>query len=323
MIQVPSCPLGVVSVFWNKGFAKRALPVNKVPRPSCKKQPQQSGTCDSSCVRSFRVWAMALSLILLVVVCVPAAVSQQLPATERDNSDVENTARSHPLTIPVPKPRTAASDPPEEASSFLQVTFQGDELFIQAKDRALSEILDAVRAKTGASIDVSGQGTSEHMTVKIGPGPARQVLSSLLGWTDFDYVIQGSEADSLGIQSIMLFPKTKPSGSTPGTPAMGPNRQPLASQPRGMPVPTPAPVETPEPEAAPAQEPIAEAAPATPERPASAIVPSAIVPAATPASMQGKSPDEMIQQMQQLFEQRRQIQIEHNNTPGAPPLPSH
>jgi hypothetical protein len=263
-------------------------------------------------------------MILVVAFCVPAAVSQQLPASERGNSDVEKSARSHPLTIPVPKPRTAASDPPEEASSFLEVTFQGDELLIQAKDRALSEILDAVRAKTGASIDVSGQGTSEHMTVKIGPGPARQVLSSLLGWTDFDYVIQGSEVDSLGIQSIMLFPKTKPSGSTPGTSAMVPNRQPLASQQRGM----PAPVETPEPDAASAQEPIAEAAPATPERPASAIVPSAIVPpaivpAATPASMQGKSPDEMIQQMQQLFEQRRQIQIEHNNTPGAPPLPSH
>jgi hypothetical protein len=263
-------------------------------------------------------------MILLVVVCVPAAVSQQLPATERANSDAENTARSHPLTIPVPKPRTTASDPPQEASSFLEVTFEGNELLIQAKDRALSEILDAVRAKTGASIDVSGQGTSEHMTVKIGPGPARQVLSSLLGWTDFDYVIQGSEADSLGIQSIMLFPKTKPSGSTPGTSAIVPNRQPLASQQRRM----PAPVETPEPEAAPAQEPIADAAPAqepiadaapaTPERPASAIV-----PAATPASMQGKSPDEAFQQMQQLFEQRRQIQIEHNNTPGAPPLPSH
>jgi hypothetical protein len=314
MIQVPSCPLGTVSTFWNKGFAKRALSVNKVPRPSCKKRPQQLETSNTSCVRSLRVWAAALSMILLVVVCVPAAVSQQLPATERANSDAENTARSHPLTIPVPKPRTTASDPPQEASSFLEVTFEGNELLIQAKDRALSEILDAVRAKTGASIDVSGQGTSEHMTVKIGPGPARQVLSSLLGWTDFDYVIQGSEADSLGIQSIMLFPKTKPSGSTPGTSAMVPNRQPLASQQRRM----PAPVETPEPEAAPEQEPIADAAPATPERPASAIV-----PAATPASMQSKSPDEAFQQMQQLFEQRRQIQIEHNNTPGAPPLPSH
>jgi len=313
MIQVPSCPLGTVSVFWNKGFAKRALSVNKVPLPSCKKRPQKLETGNTSCVRSLRAWAMALSMILLVVVCVPAAVSQQLPATERGNSDVQNAARSHPLTIPVPKPRTTESDPPQEASSFLQVTFQGNELLIQAKDSALSEILDAVRAKTGASIDVSGQGTSEHMTVKIGPGPARQVLSSLLGWTDFDYVIQGSEADSLGIQSIMLFPKTKPSGSTPGTSAMAPNRQPLASQRRGMPDK----VETPEPEAAPA-EPIADAAPATAERPASAIV-----PAATPASMQGKSPDEMIQQMQQLFEQRRQIQIEHNNTPGAPPLPSH
>jgi hypothetical protein len=37
----------------------------------------------------------------------------------------------------------------------------------------------------------------------------------------------------------------------------------------------------------------------------------------------GKSPAEMIQNMQQLYEQRKQIQQEHNQTPGAPPLPSH
>jgi hypothetical protein len=188
------------------------------------------------------------------------------------------------------------------------VTADGKLLTIQAKDCTLSEILDAVRAKTGASIDVSG-GTSEHMTVKIGPGPARQVLSSLLAWTDFDYVIQGADADSVAIQSIMLIPKTKssPTAAAAGTPALVPNRQPLAGQPRMAVEPTPAPVETPEPEAAaPAQQPTADAAPV--ERSAAAA--SGITPETGPAtSTQGKSATEMIQQ--------------HNQTPGAPPLPSH
>jgi hypothetical protein len=31
----------------------------------------------------------------------------------------------------------------------------------------------------------------------------------------------------------------------------------------------------------------------------------------------------MIQDMQQLFEQRKQIQQEHNQAPGSSPLPSH
>jgi hypothetical protein len=272
-----------------------------------------SGTSEPSCSKTVRAWMTTLTIVLSLALGAPTAISQQVPATPLSNGDVESAAHARPLTIPVPKPRTATTDPPQEASSSLQVTADGKLLTIQAKDCTLSEILDAVRAKTGASIDVSG-GTSDHMTVKIGPGPARQVLSSLLAWTDFDYVIQGADADSVAIQSIMLIPKTKssPTAAAAGTPAPGPNRQPLAGQPRMAVEPTPVPVETPEPEAAaPAQQPTADSAPVAPvvERPAGAA--SAITPDTAPAaSTQGKSATEMIQQ-------------QHNQTPGAPPLPSH
>jgi len=298
--------------------------VSRMPCTILEVRPM-SGTSEPSCPRTVQAWAPILTIVLSLVLCAPAAISQQVPATPRSNSDVESAARADPLTIPVPKPRTATTDPPQEASSSLQVTADGKLLTIQAKDCTLSEILDAVRAKTGASIDVSGR-TSEHMTVKIGPGPARQVLSSLLAWTDFDYVIQGSDADSVAIQSIMLFPKTKSSPTTAaaGTPALGPNRQPLAGQPRTAIEPAPAPVETPEPEAAaPAQQPTADSAPVAPVAERSAAA-SAITPETGPAtSTQGKSATEMIQDMQQLFQQRMQIQQQHNQTPGAPPLPSH
>ena len=210
----------------------------------------------------------------------------------------------------------------------MQVTADGSLLMIQARDCSLSEILDAVRAKTGANIDVSGR-TGEHMTVKIGPGPARQVISSLLGWTEFDYVIQGADSDSVAIQSIMLFPKTKAS-PVPATaaPPMGPNRQPLAGQMRpAAPEPTPAPTEQPEPEAAApaAQQPQQPAA----DNPAISAIPTnyerspANAENGAAPSAQGKNTGEMIQDMQQLFEQRKQIQMEHNQTPGAAPLPSH
>lgn len=302
-----------------------------MPRPISEVRTK-SGASKPSCPKTVQAWMATLTMVLSLALCAPAAISQQVPATPPSNSDVESAARARPLTIPVPKPRTATTDPPPEASSSLEVTADGNLLTIQAKDCALSEILDAVRAKTGASIDVSGR-TSEHMTVKIGPGPARQVLSSLLGWTEFDYVIQGSETDSVAIQSIMLFPKTKSSpGTAAGTPALGPNRQPLAGQPRTAIEPprtaiepTPAPVETPEPEAAaPAQQPTADLAPVAPVVERSAAAASAITPETGPAtSTQGKSTTELIQDMQQLFQQRMQIQQQHNQTPGAPPLPSH
>jgi hypothetical protein len=37
----------------------------------------------------------------------------------------------------------------------------------------------------------------------------------------------------------------------------------------------------------------------------------------------GKTTSDMIQDMHQLYEQRLQIQQQHNQTPGAAPLPSH
>lgn len=266
------------------------------------------------------------AVILAIVfsfVSTSAVFSQQTPATQQSNSNVES-ARSRPLTIPVPKPRSATVDPPsEEGPSFVRVTSDGNQLMIQAKDCALSEILDAVRAKTGANIDVSGR-AAEHMTVNIGPGPARQVISSLLGWSDFDYVIQGSDVDAVTIQSIMLFPKTKSTASpAAGTPALGPNRQPLAVQPRTAP-------ESATPPAAPETPPESEGTAAAQPAPASTTTPipnnyerSAANAAAMPDPSSGKSPEEMIQNIQQLYEQRKQIQQEHNQTPGAVPLPSH
>lgn len=264
---------------------------------------------------------------LCVIVCAPAGMSQ-VPAP--NSAGVESAARAHPLTVPVPKPKPAASDPePQEGIGSVQVTSEGNLLMIQAKDCALSEILDAVRAKTGATIDISGR-TSEHMTVKIGPGPARQVISSLLGWTDFDYVIQGADGDSVAIESIMLFPKTKTSGSTTAaTPALGPSRQPLATKQHTDPEPSSAPAESttppaeqqPEAAAPPAQQPIADAT--TPIPTQYDRTPGAATPDPTQGPNGPKSAAEMIQDMQQLFQQRQQIQSNHNSTPGAAPLPSH
>jgi hypothetical protein len=322
----------------SRGVGEGALAVNKLPASISEVLPKP-GISYPSAVRRLA----AISAIVFSAVCAPAVISQQTPAAPQSNGNMESAARSHPLTISVPKPKSATADAPvEEGPSFVRVTSDGNQLTIQAKDCALAQILDAVRAKTGASIDFSGP-ADEHMTVKIGPGPARQVISSLLGWTDFDYVIQGSDGESVAIQSIMLFPKTKSTQSATGaTPALGPNRQPLASRQRATPdpvTPPPAP-ETPASEGAAPAQPSADAtrsegappaqptADATPPAPGAMPIPtnyerSAENAASTPDPTAGKTTSDMIQDMQSLYEQRRQIQQQHNQTPGAAPLPSH
>jgi len=160
---------------------ERALSVNRLPCTNSQVRPK-AGTSKISCAE-FMQRSAAISAIVLSLVCAPAAISQQpAPATSQSNNDVES-ARSHPLTVPVPKPRNATTvDPPsEEGPSFVRVTSDGNQLMIQARDCALSQILDAVRAKTGANIDVSG-GAAEHMTVNIGPGPAPSDLFA--SWLD-------------------------------------------------------------------------------------------------------------------------------------------
>jgi len=278
----------------------------------------QSWRCD-------RLFPVLLFLLLCTSIPI-AANAQQNPATQNRNGEVQSAARTHPLTVPVPQPVSTAAyaaSPEQEPASSLEVTFEAGQLMINAQNRTLSEILDAVRARTGAEIDLNGHGSGERMTVRIGPGPARQVLSGLLGWTEFDYIIQGSESDPQAIHSVLLFTRTKTSGvSTASSPAVN-SRQPLANTARGAvaPTPTPSNPETVEPET-----PVAQQQPASePEAPAAVALDrpaTSVNPAFNPAMNggQGRSGPASVQEMQQMYEQRRQLQ-QQMNAPGATQKP--
>ncbi|MBV9086759.1 MAG: hypothetical protein JOY79_04690, partial [Acidobacteriaceae bacterium] len=90
-----------------------------------------------------------------------------------------------------------------------QVIYEGGKLTIISKNSTLADILAAVRTLTGAEIDVLSSTAEERVAARLGPGPARDILASLLGSTDFDYVIQSSAADRQGILSVFLTPRGK------------------------------------------------------------------------------------------------------------------
>ena len=60
-----------------------------------------------------------------------------------------------------------------------QVSFQAGQLSISAQNSTLGDILRAVRKQTGATVDIPPNAT-ERVVGKIGPGPAREVLATLL-----------------------------------------------------------------------------------------------------------------------------------------------
>jgi len=111
-------------------------------------------------------------------------------------------------------PEQTLPQPPE-------VVWDGKQLTIDAENSRLSDILLAVRVKTGASVDFPEGATSERVVVHLGPAAVREVLSSLLYGTDFDYVIQSADDDEDGLRSLVVTLHGKGGDDAPGAGAAG------------------------------------------------------------------------------------------------------
>lgn len=88
-----------------------------------------------------------------------------------------------------------------------QITYQGGMLTIVAQNSSLGDILREVHKRTGAMIEVPPTAT-ERVATRIGPGPARDVLATLLNGSGFNYVMVGSTSDPTSVASIMLTTKS-------------------------------------------------------------------------------------------------------------------
>jgi hypothetical protein len=224
-----------------------------------------------------------------------------------------------------------------------QVSWDGSELTIIADNSTLADILVAIRTRTGAEIDVPTNASHERIAARLGPGPAREIIATLLSWTDFDYIIQASDSDPAGIHSILLTPRDKPETvvaragmDSPGTPRR------RASHRFGQANASPADAESSSSTegATPEEVPVAAAQPAPVEpQPAPEVAASDVPPlqpdassstprvqanlnsAATTANSDlnpplGNSAGERIQTLQNLYEQRRQMMQDARKTPA-------
>ena len=216
----------------------------------------------------------------------------------------------------------AAPQLPEQLQAKpLQIIYEDGELTIDADNVPLSEILSQVRKILGADIQIPAGVAEQRMWVQFGPGPARRILRDLLDITDLDYVIQASETDQDGVLSVSLTARAK--GSESGTPA---NAVVAAVTRHAQPIVT-APVEYSEPETHAASEATTASAseavaPVSSPTPAETRVASA---ASLQPSRQGIGPvstaplvgsaEQMAQQLQNLYQQRRQLQMQQNQKP--------
>jgi len=152
------------------------------------------------------------AIILGGFVCL--AIAGRSYAAQQHSPRKHLVKQEQPTPAPTPQP---AADPPapltleQMPASPPQVSFHNGQLSITAPNSTLGDILRAVRAQTGASVEVPGN-APERVVVKLGPGPARDVLASLLNGSHFNYVLLGSVTDPAQVERIIL---TSKAGSAP------------------------------------------------------------------------------------------------------------
>jgi hypothetical protein len=188
-----------------------------------------------------------------------------------------------------------------------QVSFQNGQLTIDAPNSTLGDILRAVKKQTGAEIEIPD--AQDRVVTHLGPGPARAVVAELLNGSKFNYVLLGSPEDANALTRIVLVAKS------------GPDTNPAADNPGGPPHPGPQ---------------SARATPPPPDQDANDDAnddannaddnnneqPPPVEAAEQPAN-QGdqptvKTPQQMLQEMQQRQMQFQQQQQQNGGQPPAP-----
>ncbi len=199
---------------------------------------------------------------------------------------------------PPPPPPTLEQMPPTPP----QVTYQNGMLTIVAQNSTLSDILGAVRARTGAAIELPAGSGAERVVARVGPLPPRDALDSLLEGSKFNYLILSSEQQPEAVQRVVLTvrPATAVAGSSPpagAQPVFRPGVPATAMQAdegddesaAGDDVPEPEPVQA---------EPI----------PQPQVQPGVAQPQAQPTqpNQNVKTPEQLLQELQRMQQQQQQ-----------------
>jgi hypothetical protein len=146
------------------------------------------------------------------------------PATNSVRNDKPPAAAVNPSTptpaVPTsvvpdavaPTPPTAEQTPPQPPA----VTWDGNLLTIDAENSTLAAVLVALRTQTGASIEIPSAASRERVFVHLGPGQVREIISSLLYGTEFDYIVETSDDDPDALRSVAVTARGKGDDSTVG-----------------------------------------------------------------------------------------------------------
>ena len=244
-----------------------------------------------------------VGLLMAGLLCLPILA-------QADTQTAQSTHRTHAKKKelpPPPLPSGTQGPVPQVPLDSLpavapQVTYDDGLLTIIAPNSTLGDILRSVKRRTSADIDVPAT-ANERVVTRLGPAPAREVMSELLNGSRFNYILLGSAGDANALTRVVLVAKTGPDNP----PSSGPAQAENGPNPVTEPPPT--------------TQPMAEGQ--EPEPPDDTPDDSAVENSAEtdqPADQPGvKTPQQLLQEMQQR--QLLQQQGGQANQPGYPQAP--
>ncbi len=228
-------------------------------------------------------------LLLSGVLCLPIAGRADTPKTH----PVHKVKKQPALPPPLPSgPQGPVPQIPLDAIPAVapQISYQDGQLTIVAPNSTLGDILRGVRKYTAAEIEIPAS-ANERVVTRLGPGPAREVMAELLNGSHFNYILLGSPEDANALVRVVLVPKSGP--DTPGAEAAAKNDTAQSAT------------------AVDTSDPLEDTAEDTPDQgPVEAEQPTA-----TPDQPGVKTPQQLLQEMQQ-----RQLQMQQGR-PGSPLAP--
>jgi hypothetical protein len=267
------------------------------------------------------VASLAVGLGLVGVAQTPPAGAVK-PGTSRLSSKTmkPSAEQVQPVIPPPVYPKRPYEQPPVPPL----VTYQNGQLSIMAQNATLSAILSAVRARTGAHMEIPPAAGNERVAVQLGPGNPREVMASLLEGSKFDFIVLGSAEDPDALSQVILT--SHEAAGTGMTASAGQTPPPsIGQQPRepGPPGPFRGGAARPEmnaeeEEAEPPPEPITPGPAAeNPEaQPGTIYQPNAPIPNVPPIEPQGqpdaqnpgqvKTPEQLLQELQRMQQQQQQ-----------------
>ena len=160
-----------------------------------------------------------------LIVVAFALIASWSYAAQKPLSSKRPAKKVQPAPTPQPAPQPTPPPPPSTLeqlpTSAPQVSFQNGQLVIVARNSTLGDVLRAVRNQTGANVEIPANAT-ERVVGRFGPGPARDVLASLLNGSHFNYVMLGSATNPNALDHVIVTGKagevTAPASPSQPTP---------------------------------------------------------------------------------------------------------